>query len=72
MGRFDTAATRYLQQHASVPVHFVDRPSQARSLDRALLFVSEAQQDFELDEALRATPHLQLVRERDLCARFGL
>lgn len=72
VGRFDTAATRYLQQHASVPVHFVDRPSQARSLDRALLFVSEAQQDFELDEALRATPHLQLVRERDLCARFGL
>ena len=72
VGRFDPAAAGYLQHHAAVPVHFVDGPPEARALHNTLLFVSEEQHEFELDDTLRATHNLQLVHERDLCARFGL
>ncbi len=72
VGRFDPGAAGYLQQHAAVPVRFIDGLPDAQTLHNALLFVSEAQDDFDLDDALRATHNLQLVRERDLCARFGL
>jgi hypothetical protein len=72
VGRFDSAAAGYLKRHAAVPVRFVDQAPDAQTLNNALLFVSEQQDDFELDDALRAGHNLQMVRERDLCARFGL
>lgn len=72
VGPFDPAAAGYLRSRAAVPVSFVDRVPDAHTLSNALLFVSERQHDFELDDTLRATHNLQLVRERDLCSRFGL
>jgi len=72
VGRFDHGSAGYLQRHATVPVRFVDGTLEAHELHNTLLFVSEQQGDFELDDTLRATHNLQVVRERDLCARFGL
>ena len=72
VGRFEHAAAGYLQRHAAVPVHFFDHAPEPHSLTNALIFVSDQQDDFELDDAQRVGHNLQLVRERDLCARFGL
>jgi poly(ribitol-phosphate) beta-N-acetylglucosaminyltransferase len=72
VGHFDPGAAGYLKRHATVPVRFVDGTLDAHKLHNTMLFVSEQQDDFELDDTLRATHNLQLVRERDLCARFGL
>ncbi len=72
VGRFDDHAAAYLKRHAAVPVHFVERTPPPQSLDNALLFISEQQDDFDLDDALQAGQPLQMVHERDLCARFGL
>ena len=72
VGRFDAGAAGYLKSHATVPVRFANGPPDAHTLRNTLLFVSEEQDEFDLDETLRAAHNLQLVRERDLCARFGL
>jgi poly(ribitol-phosphate) beta-N-acetylglucosaminyltransferase len=72
VGQFDGGATRYLEQHARVPVRFVDSAPRMDELSNTLLFVGEDQDDDELDEAARAGHNLQVVRVRDLCARFGL
>lgn len=72
VGHFGDHAAAYLKRHAAVPVHFVERAPPPQSLGNALLFISEQQDDFDLDDALYAGQPLQMVRERDLCARFGL
>ena len=71
LGRFEESAAGYLRTHADVPVHFVDTPPPTQALDNTLLFVSDEHDD-ELPALLPAARNLQLVRERDLCARFGL
>lgn len=71
VGPFDAQVRAYLERHAERPVEFAsDVPRHA--LRDALLFVSAGfdAADLGIDEAhLR---NLQVVREQDLCERFGL
>jgi poly(ribitol-phosphate) beta-N-acetylglucosaminyltransferase len=72
IGRFDAGTAGYLKQHAQVPVRFCDQPPRAEELRNTLLFVDDEHDDSALDDMLCAGHNLQVVRVRDLCARFGL
>ncbi|MEO7851500.1 MAG: glycosyltransferase family 2 protein [Rubrivivax sp.] len=72
LGHIDAGAGDYLKQHAQVPVRFVDELPQPGHLDDTLLFVSDAASTLPGDAALPKRRNLQVVHERDLCARFGL
>ena len=71
VGPFDPHAKAYLKRHAERPVEFVNDAPQA-SLKDALLFVSDRISNFEPSLHERHARNLQIVRERDLCERFGL
>ena len=47
-------------------------PTDTASLKDALLFVSDRTTDFEPSVEERQERNLHIVRERDLCDRFGL
>ena len=61
----------YLKKHAVRPVDFVGESPRA-SLKDALLFVSDRVADFEPSVEEQQERNLHIVRERDLCDRFGL
>jgi hypothetical protein len=72
VGPFDAGARDYLRSHSTRKVEFIEQAPPAEALHDAVLFVS--------DRALSALPgandaqarNLHVVRERDLCERFGL
>ena len=65
------AAKEYLKRHAERPVDFVGEAPQA-SLKDALLFVSDRAPAFDPSVEEQQERNLHIVRERDLCDRFGL
>jgi hypothetical protein len=72
VGPFDAEARNYLRRHSTRVVEFTEQAPPADALHDAVLFVS--------DRALTEMPsandaqarNLHVVREGDLCARFGL
>jgi hypothetical protein len=72
VGPFEPAAREYLRRHASHPVSFADALPAAASLDDTLVFVSDRSEDADLTDAAFAAGRLNIVRERDLAARFSL
>ena len=72
VGRFDAGALDYLQRHARHPVSFVDTLPAADGLAGTLLFVSDTNDDAAATDSAFAQGHLNMVRERDLVARFQL
>lgn len=71
VGPFDPDAKAYLKRHAQRPVDFVNQAPRAAMKD-SLLFISDQITDFEPSLEERQQRNLQVVRERDLCERFGL
>ena len=71
VGPFDPGAKDYLKRHAQQPVDFLNQAPKA-SVTNALLFVSDRITDFDPSPEERQSRNLQIVRERDLCERFGL
>ncbi len=72
VGQFDPGARDYLKRHAVHPVDFLARAPKPGSLANALLFISD-QLDGEAPGLEQQRAHnLNVVRERDLCDRFGL
>jgi ABC-type amino acid transport substrate-binding protein len=71
VGEFDTHVADYLAQHAERPVEFL-RDAPAAPLQDALLYVSDRLVGFDPDVAEQQARNLHVVRERDLCERFGL
>ena len=53
-------------------MQFVKQAPRAEGLTNALLFVSDRITNFDPSQEQRAANNLQVVRERDLCDRFGL
>ena len=72
VGKFDPGACDYLQRHAEHPVEFLTRAPKEGSLANALLFISDRLSDFDPSPQQRQANNLNVVRERDLCERFGL
>jgi hypothetical protein len=72
VGPFDPAAREYLQRHANQPVSFADKLPAAGGLDDTLVFVSDRNHDTAATDAAFATGRLNILRERDLAARFSL
>lgn len=72
VGKFDAGAKDYLKRHAGRPVEFVASAPRDGALSNALLFVSDQLPDYSPSAEQRQTHNLNLVRERDLCERFGL
>ena len=72
VGAFDPAARDYLNRHAEHPVEFLARLPKEGTLANALLFIGEQVDDDELSQPQRQASNLNVVRERDLCQRFGL
>jgi len=70
VGPFDDSSRGFLVQHAARPVEFVDAP--APELRDALMFYSDRAAANEPDITELQARNLNLVRERDLCERFGL
>ena len=71
VGPLDPGAKEYLKKHAVRPVDFVGEAPQP-SLKDALLFVSDRAPEFEPSVEEQQERNLHIVRERDLCDRFGL
>ena len=71
VGPLDAGAKEYLKKHAVRPVDFVGEAPQP-SLKDALLFVSDRAPEFEPSVEEQQERNLHIVRERDLCDRFGL
>jgi poly(ribitol-phosphate) beta-N-acetylglucosaminyltransferase len=71
VGPFDTPVAEYLAQHAERPVEFL-REAPAAPLHDTLLYVSDRIAGFDPDAAEQQACNLHVVRERDLCERFGL
>jgi hypothetical protein len=71
VGPFDTHARSYLMQHAERPVDFV-HTLPTKNLKDALLFVSDRLEGHAPSVEEQQACNLQVVRERDLCERFGL
>ncbi|MEO5880983.1 MAG: glycosyltransferase family 2 protein [Caldimonas sp.] len=72
VGPFDAGARDYLRSHARHPVTFVDALPKPASLERALVFVSDRNDDARRTDAEFSRGRLNIVRERDLAARFSL
>ncbi len=72
VGDFDRGARDYLKRHAEHPVEFVARAPKEGSLANALLFISDQLADYDPGAEERRSNNLNVVRERDLCERFGL
>ncbi len=72
VGPFDSAAREYLRLNARHPVSFVDTLPSPAGLANTLVFVSDHNEDSELTDRLFEQGQLNMVRERDLLARFSL
>ena len=72
VGPFEPAAREYLRRHAEHPVSFADSLPAAGALDDTLVFVSDRTRDAEKTDAAFAAGRLNILRERDLAARFSL
>ena len=72
VGPFDAGARDYLRRHARHPVTFVNALPKPATLGRALVFVSDRNADASRTDAEFSRGHLNIVRERDLAARFSL
>lgn len=72
IGPFEPAAREYLRRHAAHPVSFADALPAPASLDDTLVFVSDRSEDADRTDAAFAAGRLNIVRERDLAARFSL
>ena len=71
VGPLDAGAREYLKRHAARPVEFVVEAPK-KNLKDALLFVSDRAPAFEPSVEEQQEKNLHIVRERDLCDRFGL
>jgi poly(ribitol-phosphate) beta-N-acetylglucosaminyltransferase len=71
VGTFDTHVADYLAQHAERPVEFL-RELPSVPLKDTLLYVSDRLAGFDPDAAEQEACNVHMVRERDLCERFGL
>jgi hypothetical protein len=72
VGPVDTHTAAYLRQHSSKPVAFTEKPPQLDALDNTLVFLSDRAEGAMPTAAGLHDHQAQVVRERDLCDRFGL
>jgi poly(ribitol-phosphate) beta-N-acetylglucosaminyltransferase len=72
VGPFERSAKDYLKRHASHPISFVNTLPSPTGLGKTLVFVSDRNDDAAVTDTLFAQGHLNMVRERDLLARFSL
>ena len=72
VGPFDTGARDYLRRNAPHPISFVDTLPSPTGLAKTLVFVSDRNHDAAVTDTLFAQGQLNMVRERDLVARFNL
>lgn len=72
VGPFDTGARDYLRRNATHPVRFVDTLPSPTGLADTLVFVSDRNRDAAITDTLFEQGVLNMVRERDLAARFSL
>ena len=72
VGPFDRHVRDYLSRTARHPVSFFDALPSPTSLANTLVFVSDRNGDAEITDTLFEQGHLNMVRERDLLARFSL
>jgi len=72
IGPFEPAAREYLRRHAKHPVSFADTLPAGNDLDDTLVFVSDRNHDEKNTDAAFSAGRLNIVRERDLAARFSL
>lgn len=72
VGPFDDGARSYLRRHSRRAVDFVDGADAVHALRDAVVFVSDRAEGVapDADEALAR--NVAVVREADLCGRFGL
>jgi poly(ribitol-phosphate) beta-N-acetylglucosaminyltransferase len=72
VGPFEPGAREYLRRHAKHPVSFADTLPAASGLHNTLVFVSDRNRDADKIDAAFSAGRLNIVRERDLAARFSL
>ena len=72
VGPFEPGARDYLQRHAGHPVSFVEKLPPDDELAGTLVFVSDRNEDLDATDDAFAHGRLNMVRERDLVARFAL
>jgi glycosyltransferase involved in cell wall biosynthesis len=72
VGAIEAGARDFLRRRSPRPVSFVDALPPAASLAHALVFVSDRNDDADATDTAFAQGGLNIVRERDLAARFSL
>jgi len=72
VGPIDAGARNFLSRRSPRPVSFVDTLPPASSLARALVFVSDRNEDGDATDIAFDQGAINMVRERDLAARFSL
>jgi poly(ribitol-phosphate) beta-N-acetylglucosaminyltransferase len=72
VGPFEPGARDYLRRHAPHPISFVDALPSPTALGNTLVFVSDRNNDVAITDTLFEQGQLNMVRERDLVARFNL
>ncbi len=72
VGPFDRSAKDYLKRHASHPISFVNTLPSPTGLANTLVFVSDRNDDAAITDVLFEQGHLNMIRERDLAARFTM
>jgi glycosyltransferase involved in cell wall biosynthesis len=72
VGPIDAGAREFLSRRSPRPVSFVDTLPPASSLARALVFVSDRNDDGDATDTAFDQGVINMVRERDLAARFSL
>lgn len=72
VGPIDAGARDFLSRRSPRPVSFVDTLPPASSLARALVFVSDRNDDGDATDIAFDQGVINMVRERDLAARFSL
>ena len=72
IGPFDPHVREYLRRTARHPVSCFDALPSPTGLANTLVFVSDRNDDAEITDTLFEQGHLNMVRERDLLARFSL
>ena len=72
VGPIDAGARDFLSRRSPRPVSFVDTLPPASSLAHALVFVSDRNEDGDATDIAFDQGAINMVRERDLAARFSL
>ena len=72
VGPFEPGARDYLRRHARHPVSFADTLPPPAGLADTLVFVSDRNDDAAVTDRVFEQGHINMVRERDLAARFSL